>query len=49
MEHKEYTKDGTLLINGQFNGNGLKTGLWKEYYKSGSTAAEEFYQDGKLH
>lgn len=48
-EHKEYSKNGVLLIEGQHDNYGFKTGLWKEYYKNGKIAAIELYQDGKLH
>ncbi len=48
-EHKEYSRDGVLVIEGQFDNNRLKTGLWKEYYNSGKIAAIEVYEDGKLH
>ena len=48
-EYKEYSKDSVLLIEGQHDNNGLKIGLWKEYYKSGKIAAIELYQKGKLH
>lgn len=47
--HKEYSKDGVLLIEGQHDDSGFKTGSWKEYYKSGKIAAIELYQNGKLH
>ncbi len=47
--HKEYSKDSILLIEGQYDKNKLKTGLWKEYYKNGKIASEESFLDGKLH
>jgi len=49
IEHKEYSKDSVLLIEGGYNRKGLKTGFWKEYYKSGKIASEESFLDGKLH
>lgn len=46
---KEFSRDGFLLIEGQFDVKGLKVGIWKEYYKNGNTATEEEYHNGKLH
>ena len=48
MEHKEYSSKGLILIEGNYNDNGVKTGLWKEYYKNGKIAVEEIYFNGKL-
>ncbi|MDD5571571.1 MAG: hypothetical protein PHD97_10535 [Bacteroidales bacterium] len=47
-EHKEYSKDDVLLIEGQYDEQGLKTGIWKEYYKNGKLSAEYCYKNGKL-
>lgn len=49
MEHKEYSKEGVLLIEGHLDKNGQKTGLWREYYNSGKLAAISLYMYGKLH
>lgn len=48
-EHKEYSKDGALLSEGNLDKNGLKTGLWKEYYDNGKISAIELFMYGKLH
>ena len=47
--YQEYSKDGELLLEGQYNDDNKKTGIWKEYYKSGKILAEESYKSGELH
>ncbi|MBL6963144.1 MAG: hypothetical protein ISR55_04925 [Bacteroidetes bacterium] len=48
-EHKEYSKEGILQVSGQYNLQGIKTGIWTEYYANGEISSVELYQDGKLH
>jgi len=48
-EHKEYSADRVFPVAGRYNRKGMKTGLWKEYYKNGKIAVEESFLDGKLH
>jgi len=48
-ERKEFSKDGVLLIDGQYDKKKLRTGLWKEYYRNGIIATEELFLDGNLH
>ncbi|MFA6922928.1 MAG: hypothetical protein WC223_01625 [Bacteroidales bacterium] len=47
--HKEFSKEDKLLVEGQYDEQGLKTGIWEEYYKNGKIAAIESYKNGKLH
>ncbi|MFA4851126.1 MAG: hypothetical protein WC599_01270 [Bacteroidales bacterium] len=47
-KHEEYSKDGVLLIEGQYDDDERKTGIWYEYYKTGKLAAEFRYKNGIL-
>lgn len=47
--YKEYSENGELLIEGQFDSKGLKFGLWMEYNRYGTLVIEERYLNGKRH
>ncbi|WP_294823860.1 hypothetical protein [uncultured Flavobacterium sp.] len=40
--------DGTVLQKGQYDGRGLKTGLWTDFDKYGRPEREIEYKDGKI-
>ena len=48
-EHREYSDDGILLIEGSYDKKGSKIGLWREYNSHGILLAEEYYQKGNRH
>lgn len=45
-EHKEYHISGGLKIDGQYDLNSARTGLWISYYENGSKWSESYYVDG---
>ena len=49
IEHKEYSKEGELLIEGYYNKDKKKTGVWHEYYPNLVLAIEFNYKNGQLH
>ena len=48
-KHKEYSGDGILLLEGHYDKNRKRFGLWKEYNSGGVLLAEEYYQKGIRH
>lgn len=46
-EYKAFSKNGTLIIDGFYDSNNLKTGIWKEYDSFGNLIIEEVYFNGK--
>ena len=49
IEHKEYSKEGVLLIDGYYDKNKRKTGVWHEYYNNSVLAIEFHYENGLMH
>jgi antitoxin component YwqK of YwqJK toxin-antitoxin module len=47
-EYKEYSKEGVLLIEGKYDEQERKTGIWNEYYNTGKLAIEFHYTNGML-
>ncbi|HRD39961.1 MAG TPA: hypothetical protein PLC65_15135 [Bacteroidia bacterium] len=47
--YKEYSENGELLLEGQFDSRGLKSGLWIEYSRYGTIIIEEHYANGFRH
>ena len=48
-KYKEYHDNGTLSIEGQFDENKLRHGLWTSYYENGIKWSEMYYIHGKKH
>ncbi|MCG8575644.1 MAG: hypothetical protein MI810_12225 [Flavobacteriales bacterium] len=46
-DHREYHPNGELKIEGQYDDNGLRTGLWISYYDTGIKWSESYYVAGK--
>lgn len=46
-EFKQYSKDGNLIIAGQYSNN-VKSGEWFSYHEDGSLKSTSAYNDGKL-
>lgn len=44
--HKEYHPGGQLKIEGQYDQNSQRTGLWISYYENGSKWSESYYVNG---
>ncbi|MRX68976.1 Antitoxin component YwqK of the YwqJK toxin-antitoxin module [Flavobacterium resistens] len=47
-EHKRYFFDKTLISEEYYDQDGLKTGVWKDYERSGVVASEKIYVNDKL-
>ncbi len=48
-KHLEYWPSGQLKIQGQYDMQSLRTGLWMSYYESGIKWSESYYIDGLRH
>ena len=46
-DHREYHPNGQLKIEGQYDMNSLRTGLWVSYYENGIKWSESYYSAGK--
>lgn len=46
-DHREYHPNGQIKIEGQYDMNKQRTGLWISYYDNGIKWSESFYVDGK--
>ena len=45
-EHMEYHENGQLKIEGQYDDNSQRTGLWISYYEDGTKWSESYYVNG---
>ena len=48
-KYREFSSNGTILLEGQYDINKCKSGLWKEYNSEGLLLTEERYQKGNRH
>ena len=44
--HQEYHPNGQLKIDGQYDKNSQRTGLWISYYENGEKWSESYYVEG---
>ncbi len=45
----QYYKNGNIKIEGEFNDDGKREGMWKSYYENGQPWSIGEYQNGKQH
>ncbi len=45
-DHKEYHPNGALKIEGQYDMNSVRRGLWISYYENGLKWSESYYVNG---